>query len=61
MDIAIADVTSLGDEVAVGSDVVLLGQQGPETIRAAEWAAWAGITEYEVTCGISRRVPRVHR
>lgn len=60
MDMAIADVTDLGDEVAVGDEAVLLGGQEGERISAAEFAAAAGLTEYEVTCGISKRVPREH-
>lgn len=61
MDIAVADVTALGDAVAVGDEAVLLGSQGDERIAAAELAERAGITQYEVTCGVSKRVPRVHR
>jgi alanine racemase len=61
MDIAVADVTDLGDHVAVGDEVVLLGSQGDDAIPCAEFAAHAGLIEYEVTCGISKRVPRVYR
>jgi alanine racemase len=60
MDIAIADVSALGGAAAIGDEVVLLGAQGGERITAAEYAAWAGITEYEVTCGMSKRVPRLY-
>jgi alanine racemase len=60
MDIAIADVTDLGGAVAVGDDAVVLGGDGAAAIPAAEYAAWSGLTEYEVTCGISKRVPRVY-
>jgi alanine racemase len=59
MDIAIADVSAL-DAVAPGDEAVLLGAQGDERITAAEYAAAAQITEYEVTCGMSKRVPRVY-
>jgi alanine racemase len=61
MDITLVDVTALGPQAAVGDEVVLLGAQGGERVTAAELAARAGITEYEVTCGVSKRVPRVHR
>jgi alanine racemase len=61
MDIAIADVSALGDRVAPGDEAVLLGDQHGARITAAELAGWAGITEYEVTCGMSKRVPRVYR
>lgn len=62
MDIAIADVTDLGG-VAIGDEVVLLGpgsgRFGADHVTTAELAGWAGLSEYEVTCGISKRVPRL--
>jgi alanine racemase len=61
MDIAMVDVTELGAAADVGAEVVLLGRQGDERIAVAELAGWAGLTEYEVTCGLSKRVPRVYR
>lgn len=64
MDIAIADVTDVPG-VALGDEAVLLGSgagaHGTDTITTAEFAAWSGLTPYEVTCGISKRVPRVYR
>ena len=60
MDIAIADVTDL-PEVAVGDAAVLLGRaSGGASISVAEYGAWAGLSEYEVTCGMSKRVPRTY-
>ena len=60
MDIAIADVTDV-PEVAVGDAAVLLGRaSGGASISAAEYGAWAGLSEYEVTCGMSKRVPRTY-
>jgi len=61
MDIAVADVTDLY-EVCIGDEVVLLGSHphGGTPITTAEYASWSGLTEYEVTCGMSKRVPRVH-
>jgi alanine racemase len=61
MDMILVDVTSLTHDAQVGDAVVLLGAQGEESISAAELAAKAGISEYEVTCGVSRRVPRIYR
>jgi alanine racemase len=46
--------------VAVGDEVVLLGRQGDEEISAAEWAERLGTVVYEITCGLSPRVPRVY-
>jgi alanine racemase len=60
MDMVLADVTSLGDAVCVGDDAVVLGTQGKQGITTAEFARHADISEYEVTCGISKRVPRVY-
>ncbi len=45
--------------VEVGDEVVLVGEQGRESIRAEELAEWAGTINYEVTTGINaRRVER---
>jgi alanine racemase len=60
MDIALADVTDIAD-VAVGDAVVLLGRASDGTsISAREYGDWAGLSEYEVTCGMSKRVPRTY-
>lgn len=60
MDIAVADVTNV-PEVTVGDAAVLLGRaSGGASISVAEYGAWAGLSEYEVTCGMSKRVPRTY-
>jgi alanine racemase len=60
MDIALADVTDIPD-VAVGDAVVLLGKaSGGLSITTHEYGDWAGLSEYEVTCGMSKRVPRTY-
>jgi alanine racemase len=41
-----------------GAEVVLIGAQGGERVPAEEWARRLGTINYEITCGISRRVPR---
>ena len=46
------------DDVAVGDEVVLIGRQGDEEIRAEEWAKTLGTIGYEIVCGIGSRVPR---
>ena len=46
-------------EVAVGDDVVLIGQQGAESLTASDWAEVLGTIAHEVFCGIGPRVPRV--
>jgi alanine racemase len=45
-------------EVEPGDEAVLIGSQGEEAIRAEEVASRLGTINYEVTCGISARVPR---
>jgi alanine racemase len=46
-------------DVAPGAEAVLIGRQGAEEIRAEEIAARLETINYEVTCAISPRVPRV--
>ena len=52
----------LGPETDVepGAEAVLIGEQGDERILAEEVAAALETINYEVTCGISPRVPRVY-
>jgi alanine racemase len=45
-------------EVESGSPAVLIGTQGSERILAEEVASRLDTINYEVTCGISQRVPR---
>jgi alanine racemase len=45
-------------EVEPGDEAVLIGAQGEEAILAEEVAARLETINYEVTCGISARVPR---
>ena len=52
----------LGDEpVERGVEAVLIGARGGERILAEDLATRLGTINYEVTCGISPRVPREHR
>jgi alanine racemase len=48
-------------DVEPGVEAVLIGRQGEEEIRAEEIAARLDTINYEVTCGITARVPRVPR
>ena len=50
-----------GAEDEVGDEVVLLGSQGSERVSAEELAAARGTINYEVTCAIGGRIPRVHQ
>lgn len=46
-------------EVEPGDEAVLIGAQEGEAILAEELAGRLGTINYEITCGISARVPRV--
>lgn len=48
------------DQVEIGAEAVLIGRQGREEITADEIAAKLNTINYEVTCMISDRVPRVY-
>lgn len=46
-------------EAEVGDEVILIGQQGGQTITADEIAALWGTINYEVVCGLTDRVHRI--
>jgi alanine racemase len=48
------------DAVARGDHAVLIGVQGGEHVSADEWAQRLSTIPYEITCGISPRLPRVY-
>ncbi|MDP1809647.1 MAG: alanine racemase [Actinomycetota bacterium] len=48
-------------KAAAGDEVVLIGNQGKETISAEEMASWLGTINYEVVCLINTRVARVYQ
>jgi alanine racemase len=59
MDNIMLDV-GLPPDAAVGDAAVLIGTQGDERISAEEVARRLGTINYEVTCGLLPRVPRVY-
>lgn len=59
MDQCMVDVTDIPD-VKIGDEVVIFGKQGNECILADELAEKLGTINYEITCMISRRVPRFY-
>lgn len=55
-------VNVVDDEINVGDEVILLGQDASGLqITPADLAEWAGTSEYEVMTNISARVPRRFR
>jgi len=59
MDLTIIDVTHIR-AVAVGDEVVLIGQSAGKSVDAVELARLCESVPYEILCGLSQRVPRVY-
>ena len=59
MDFTLLDVTDVPG-VEVGDRVTLLGTDGQLSVPAEDIARTAGTLSYEITCGISSRVPRIY-
>ena len=60
MDLTIIDVTDVAD-VELDDRVTLLGSDGDCSITAEDLGELAETISYEITCGISSRVPRVYK
>ena len=59
MDLTLIDVTNVPG-VQTEDEVVLIGPEGDLSITAEDLAKTAGTLSYEVTCGVSERVPRIY-
>jgi len=59
MDLTLIDVTDVPG-VSLDDQVILIGRDGELAITAEEVAETAGTISYEITCGISSRVPRIY-
>ncbi len=59
MDQIVVDISNIED-VKIGDDVVIIGKSGEDEITAEEIARLAGTINYEIVCGISKRVPRIY-
>jgi len=59
MDLTLIDVTNVPG-VQLDDEVILMGQDAGLSITAEDLARTAGTLSYEVTCGISERVPRIY-
>lgn len=58
MDWTLLDVTDALDS-KINDEVILIGNDGTNEVTAADLARELGTIGYEITCGISARVPRV--
>jgi alanine racemase len=59
MDLTLIDVTGVPG-VDEGDEVLLIGNCGASCVDAVELARHCGTVPYEILCGISKRVPRLH-
>jgi len=59
MDLTLVDVTEVAG-VSLNDEVILLGKAGKLSISAEEIGAMMKTISYEITCGISARVPRIY-
>jgi alanine racemase len=59
MDHVMLDVTDVPG-VAVGDEIVVLGEQRGAAVPAEEVARWCETISYEVLTSVGKRVPRVH-
>jgi alanine racemase len=61
MDQFVVDVSHLNKKPKPGDEVVLIGKQGENSISAEEIAGLLNTINYEVTCAITKRVPRIYK
>jgi alanine racemase len=60
MDMIVVDVTNIPN-VKMGDEVVLIGIQGKEVIRASEIAQFAATTHYEIVTRLNPLIQRFYR
>jgi alanine racemase len=60
MDNVTVDLGPDGAGTVRGAEAVLIGARGGERVLVEEWARRLQTINYEVTCGLSARVPRVY-
>ncbi|GAG57006.1 unnamed protein product, partial [marine sediment metagenome] len=59
MDQIMIDVTDI-DEVKIGDEVVIIGNQGEEKIEVDELSRALNTIDYEIVCGIKDRIPKIY-
>lgn len=59
MDLTLIDVTDIA-QVEIGDKVTIIGETENKSISAEQMAAITGTISYELTCGLSGRVPRIY-
>lgn len=59
MDWTLLDVTR-AEKASIGDEVIMIGRWGDNEVKASELAGLTQTISYEITCGISNRVPRIY-
>ena len=59
MDQLMLDITDI-ENVDMGDEVIVMGHSGDKRVSADELGRIIGTINYEVVCGIGKRVPRVY-
>lgn len=59
MDQLMLDITDI-EGVNMGDEVIVMGRNGDKCVSAEEIASLMGTINYEVVCGIGKRIPRVY-
>lgn len=60
MDQLMVDVTAVKENVRVGDEVTLIGQDGDLRITAEELGVLSGRFNYELMCDLGNRIPRIY-
>jgi alanine racemase len=64
MDMTMVDLTDLPEVPPLGEEVVLIGRQkgafGDSEISIHDLAVWSDTIDYDIICGLSKRVPRTY-
>lgn len=61
MDQFMVDITDVDGEVCVGDTVTLIGNDGSETITMEELGEISGRFNYELSCDLGKRIPRIYK
>ena len=60
MDQMVADISDI-PEASPEDEVVLIGEDGQDSISAEDIAAWSGTISYEILLSVGSRVERIFR
>lgn len=58
MDVVLIDVTKI-PQVQLNDEVILIGKDCRRAVSTEDWAQMCGTISYQITCGITARVPKI--